>query len=353
MLFEIPEDSPLGRVEAVFRGAKPRRTPLTIYESHMARSTRERELRQRGLCLVRRVTSWRMRYPHVESRTIQYRDERGRTLVRTEYDTPRGKLHRLVEPAPGTSWTHEHLFRTEDDYPALLSMLRDAVVEPDYEPVRELEKTLGADFLVRDNLTLEPLQSLVSDIMGTETFSYEWMDNRDLVLECVDALAATARRIYPIIADGPLRYVNYGGNVVPTIIGRQAFRDLYLPHYREAATILQQAGKRVGTHLDADNTLIMSDVPESGLDYIEAYDPGMGPSLGDALRAWPGMVLWINWPSAAHLGTEEDVRETTRRLIREAAPGDRLIIGITEDIPPGRTEPNLAAILDAIDEMGG
>ena len=52
-----------------------------------------------------------------------------------------------------------------------------------------------------------------------------------------------------------------------------------------------------------------------------------------------------------HVATLETVRETTQRLLREAAPGDRFILGVTEDIPPDRWQENMLAVSKAIDEM--
>ncbi len=209
--------------------------------------------------------------------------------------------------------------------------------------------------MVRDQLPLEPLQNLISShYMSTETFCIEWLENRDEVLRLCDAFAEVARRIYPIVADGPLEFCNYGGNVVPRVIGPDVFREHYLPHYNEAAEILHKKGKLIGSHLDADNTLIMDLVAQTELDYIEAYDPGMGPSLAEACAAWPGKTLWINYPSAWHLRPAAGVHDGAVQLIREAAPGNALLIGITEDVPEERWRENYKAIMDAIDaEAGG
>jgi hypothetical protein len=73
-------------------------------------------------------------------------------------------------------------------------------------------------------------------------------------------------------------------------------------------------------------------------------------SLAQALVAWPDKALWINFPSSLHLATEAKIEETTRQFVRDAAPGNRLIIGITEDIPQDRWQGNMLAISRTIDE---
>ena len=46
------------------------------------------------------------------------------------------------------------------------------------------------------------------------------------------------------------------------------------------------------------------------------------------------------------------VEATTRRLLREAAPGDRFIMGIMEDIPENRWQQNLLTISRMIHRDG-
>jgi hypothetical protein len=87
---------------------------------------------------------------------------------------------------------------------------------------------------------------------------------------------------------------------------------------------------------------------------VEAFTPppDCDLSVGEARAAWPGKVLWINFPSSIHLAEPAVIRSTTETLLREAAPGDRFLIGITEDIPADRWAISLSVILDVIEERG-
>ena len=59
-------------------------------------------------------------------------------------------------------------------------------------------------------------------------------------------------------------------------------------------------------------------------------------TLQEARVIWPDKILWINFPSAVHLEPISVIEETTRQLLRQAAPGDRFLVGITEDVPGDR-----------------
>lgn len=341
--------TPRRRVMAALHNEIPDKIPFTSYENMVPRCTIERELRNRGLCIVKRIPSYKILHPNVTVKTYGFTDEKGRDVVRTVYTTPHGDLSKLTQAGNNTTWTHEHVFKTPDDYNALLFYIKDSVVKPNYDYIAmEIDKH-GEDFIFRDQIVLEPLQALISDYMGAETFCYEWMDNQDEILKLYDALVELARKVYAAVADGPLEFANYGGNVVPQIIGLKNFEQYYVPHYNEAAEILHKKGKLIGCHFDADNTPIMDAIARTGLDYIEAYDAGISPSVKEARKAWPGKVLWLNWPSAWHLHPIEEVYRDTVRLIEEAAPGNGLIIGITEDVPEERWQKNFTTIMDAID----
>jgi hypothetical protein len=151
-----------------------------------------------------------------------------------------------------------------------------------------------------------------------------------------------------LIAKGPLETANYGGNVVPSMVGPQVFKDYYMPNYEAACDILHSAGKLVGSHYDADNTLFMDLIAQTPLDYIEAYDPGFSPSLDKALEIIKGKTIWINWPSVWHILPDNEAIEKTRRLVSTAAKDPRVIIGITEDMPEGRWLGLFSCILEGI-----
>ncbi len=342
--------TPRRRVMSALGNNVPDKIPFTVYECMIPQCTTERELRNRGLCIVKRIPSYTILRPNVDTKTYGYKDKNGRKLVRTVYTTPYGELDTLSQPGINTTWTLEHMFKTSEDYKRLLFYIKDSVVKPNYEYVEAEVNRLGEDFAIRDQIVLEPLQALISEYMGSETFCYEWMDNRDEIMILYKALVELARKVYAVVADSPLEFANYGGNVVPQIIGVENFRKYYVPHYNEAAELLHQKGKLIGCHFDADNTSIMSDIAGTALDYIEAYDPGISPPVKEARKAWPGKVLWLNWPSAWHLNSYEEIYSGTVRLIEEAAPGNGLIIGITEDVPAERWQKNFITIMDAIDQ---
>ncbi|MCC6581213.1 MAG: hypothetical protein IT440_12320 [Phycisphaeraceae bacterium] len=346
--------TPRQRVELALQGRLGDRVPFTIYEGKIPQCVAERQMRNRGLCIVNRLHPvYRAHSPNVQVRGETYTDAAGRHMTRTWYDTPVGVVSSLSEPAGFTTWQHERLFKSPDDYKVLRFLLQDEQYEPTYDSFLRAQQALGDDFILRAGLGLEPLQSLISgNLIGMEQFAIEWMDNRDEILTLVDIIVEQRRKLYPIVAQSPALITNYGGNVVPAMIGRDVFRDYYLPHYNEAADIFHKHGKLLGCHFDDKCALIADLIGQTRLDYIEAFTPAPDTdmTLAQARKAWPGKILWINFPSSQHLKSDAEVKQITLDLLDQLDDLSGLIFGITEDVPEHRWRQSCTAIMDGLEE---
>jgi len=348
-----PRGQPRACVEAALRGERPPRIPFTIYTNKRASEALMPALYQRGLCEVHRTRVVRESFPSCRAETTRY-EEGGVPLVRQDIRTPAGDLYAVRQPAGFTTWTRKHFFTNPNDYKPLAYYLNDTRIEPaDAGRLVELDRRAGPCGIVRGSWGLEPLQALISSYMGTQTFCLEWMDRRDEVLKLYDILVAKRRLAYPIAARAPacVGHFNYGGNVVPEIVGPDTFRRYYVPHYQEAAGELHKHGKKIGVHFDANCGLFKDAIAQTNLDYIEAFTPAPDTDMTvrEAREVWPDKVLWINFPSSLHLKGPDAVARTTVDLIREAEPPAGFLIAITEDVPAERVDANYQAILDGID----
>ena len=345
--------TPRKQVEVALRGGHSDRVPFTVYECMIPQCAAERELRNRGLCIVnRRAPVVRSHRPHVETSQHTFA-ENGKQLVRTTYETPAGTLTTLDEPAGFTSWHHEKMFKSPDDYRALLSYIEDEQYEPCYDDFLRAQADFGEDAIFRSGFGLEPMQTLISsNMIGMAEFCIQWMDNRDEILKLYDAIVEKRRQLYPLIARSPALHANYGGNVVPEITGPEMFRQYYLPHYNEAAEIMHQHGKLIGCHFDDDCRLLSEAIGETDLDYIEAFTPAptTDMTVAQAREAWPDKVLWLNFPCDVHLRPQAEVAAVTIDLLDQAKSPDGFLVGITDDVPENRWRQSYSAIMDGLDQ---
>ena len=343
--------TPRTRVERALRGGKGDRVPFTIYECMIPPCAAERELRNRGCCIVRRLPVFRTHRPNVRT-TEQAYWVGERKFTRTVHETKCGTVSSLAEDGGFTSWRHDYLLKRPEDYAAIRCLLRDELYESAYADFARAQEADDGDTIYRANFGLEPLQELISGgIMGMQTFCEEWMERRDEVLSLYEILVANRRKIYPLVAKSPASHANYGGNVTPEIIGRENCETYYLPHYHEAAEVMHRHGKLIGCHFDANTKLLAPAIAGTPLDYIEAFTPApdTDQTLAEARAAWPGKVLWINFPSSVHLQPDLAVEAVTLDLLEQAGRMDGLLIGVTEDMPPARWRGSCQAIMRGIE----
>ena len=127
-----------------------------------------------------------------------------------------------------------------------------------------------------------------------------------------------------------------------------------IPCYNEAAHMLHEKGKRLGSHMDGNLKLLKNSIAESGIDFIEAFTgpPMFDLSVAEARAAWPDKVLWINYTSNVHVAGIKAIREHTLDLLQQAHPGDHFLISITEDVPANVRKESLATIAQTLLENG-
>lgn len=345
--------TPRKRVEAILHGDLPDKVPLTMYECMIPQCTVERQLRNDGLCIVYRTAVFATHTPNVR-RTSETFEHDGVQYVRVHTETPAGTLTEVNRPAGFTSWHVERMFKQPEDYAKLRFLVEDQRFEPRYDDFRRKQADLGEDFILRAGIAATPLHQIMIGWMGVETFAVEWLERRDEILALYRIMAQRHREIYRLVARSPASHANYGGNEVPEVMGMERFEQYCLPLYAAAAIELHAHGVLLGSHLDGNNRAWAHAVAASSLDYVEAFTPppDCDLSIREALDRWPGKFLWLNFPSSVHLGTLADIEATTRTLIAQAAPGDRLIIGITEDIPADRWQQNMLTVARVIDADG-
>jgi len=346
------------RLEAIFDGELVDKVPFALKGWRIPQCEMERKLRNEGMCILDARSVYSSRSPNVETRTLHFSED-GVGYQRTVIKTPRGELSTLSRQVGAaqterTSWQLEWMFKGPEDYEAIEFVIRDRRYSPSYESFLKAREQIGSEAFFKTGAPGCPLHAIMYSVMGLDSFAVEWAERRDRVLALHEAMAENQREIYSIVANSPAKLVQCGGNYSPEVLGKQRFGDYVLPHWEEVCAILHQGSKLVGCHLDAHNKLWAEEVGKSPLDWVEAFTPAPDTdmTLAEAREMWPGKVLFINFPSSVHLASAEVIEETTKQLLREAAPGDRFIVGITENVPDSRWRESFYTILRTLNEYG-
>ena len=348
--------SPRERVRLALRGERADRVPFTVYWLMLPRGEVERTLRNQGTAIVERVPLFRVTYPGVEMVSREY-EENGALFLRKELRSRGGSLHATFrrESGYGTSWWQlDYYVKTPADYDLLEQCLEARTYLPDYLAFAAAERAWGEDGYVVGNTEYSPLNLLIYEFLGMERFCLDLADRPERIERLYGILKERQQRMFEICADSPAELVLYDGNISQEVVGEERFRRYYRPCHDEFASAMHRAGKLAGCHLDARMASLAQAVGESQLDVIEAFTPfpTCDMTVAEARRAWPNKVLWINFPSSVHLEGEVRIRNELRRILREAVPGDRFLVGITEDVPDDVRPRSLLALNEGLRRWG-
>lgn len=339
------------RIYTALRGQMPDRVPWTIYRGLLPENETSRKLRSLGLGLVLNHGCYTANTPNVQ---VEDKQE-GEYHVRT-YHTPSGNLSQKTrtEPGYGSSWTKEHLIKKPSDYEILKFIIEDAVYEPNYQSFIEATSNVGEDGIVMTSVKRMPFQRLWIQFAGIERLSIDLHENRSAVESVLETMMEKDREIWDIVADSPAEFVWCPDNITGVVTGPELFERYHAPYYREVADVMHSKDKRVVVHMDGMMKSLVEPVSKLNIDVIEAFTPPPDGdlSLASARSAWKDRVIWINFPSSVHIAKPQQIQGTTKRLLSQAVPGDRFLVGVTENIPSTAWEQSLSVITETINRYG-
>lgn len=342
------------RVEAVLDGDMPDRIPQLIYSNFLPRGSFERKLRNMGIGLDVHCSVHRTESPNVrqESRT-----EGDYEIV--DIITPVGNLRsrrriNMTFQNPGGSWRVEHPVKAVEDLEVLNFVIEDATYQPDHDNYTRLHSELGGDGVVTVGASRTPLMHLIVYYLGYRTFSMMLHRHREALDETLAIIDRSFTEICRIVAESPAEIVWIPDNIDEVLMPPPLFEGYCLPYYERYTAILQRAGKKVISHMDGRLRSLKGLVGRTKLDAIEAFTP---PPMGnlpisEAREAWPGKVLWLNFPQVVFLGTRMRIREFTLHLLREMGDGSGFIVGMTEDIHPDHYRKGMEALTSTLHRNG-
>jgi len=348
--------TPRERVLSVLNGEMPDRVPFTCYDSLLPRGELEVGLRTDGLALLMHCPVFATERPHVE---VDRRDyyENGRLFIRETFRTPVGEVWQTKRTGGGygTSRLTEYLIAQPRDYKVVEFMVRDEVYTPTYDQFLVATDVLGEAGLVMGGwLPRSPLMCMLWELMGPERCAIDMHERPDDFFRLYDTLAQQRREQYEIATASPALVLHVGDNITSDMIGPDRFVRYCVPCYNEFASYLHSEGKLLAVHMDGRMKAIADAVADSQVDIIEAFSavPDGDLELAEAHRAWPDKIIWTNYPSPVHLWPPEQILSYTRQMLRDIAPGDRFIVGITENIPEAVWQTSLPIISRVLAEEG-
>jgi len=305
--------------------------------------------------LLRWSAIHRVEHPHCRFHTeVFYRGEA--KWERTTLYTPAGSVYeeRAYEPGYGSKAIRKHYIQEASDYEVLWAYLEDCVILEDYDRYRSDAAALGDQGLPLTAVERTPYQQLWVEWVGLDLLPYHFADLPEQVEHTIGLLRGRARRIFELAVRSPAPFIDFPDNITAPAIGPRRFREYCVPLYNELADMLAETGRPVFVHMDGDLKPLWGDIATSRVGGIDSLSPppDNDTSVADAVRMWPSMRLWVNFPSSVHVQPYERVRAVAEELLVQGGHTGRLQIQISENVPLDVWPVSFVAIADAVDAFG-
>lgn len=300
--------------------------------------------------------------PDVERRV---KNEGGRT--RLEYRTPRGTVRagftyteEMRRSGVTLPWIDEHLLKGPEDYAPLAYIFENLQVEADPLSYKRWAASLGEGGLaVAYGLTAgSPMHHIMKILADGTAFYYQHFDYPRQMQALAASIGVYFRKVFQVWPQIPAETFLVGANFDDTITYPPFFRDHILPWLQEAAGVLHADRKYMVCHTDGENRGLMDFLLESGMDVADAVCPApmTRVPLAEYYARWSGRVTILGGiPSnllLASATTDEEFEAYLDHLFESVIPGNRLILGVADTVPPDAVFDRLLRIDERLAEEG-
>ncbi len=299
-------------------------------------------------------------YPfRVELRGLPVTFDHDAENVRTRITTPAGDvvLHleltrEMARNGISIPFVHSYAVRTPDDLEAVAQVFEHLVVTPTPGAYADFRRRIGDRGLAIANgpIAASPLHLLLHELMPMEQFFYLYADERGRLLDLARRLEPFYEALLAAVRQCDAEAVFWGANYDQDLTWPPFFAEEITPWLQRVARDLHAAGKLLLTHCDGENQRLLPLYPACGFDIAESVCPAPMTrcTLAELRRGFgPHTTVWGGIPSVVLLDTEMDEAAFDRYLdavMRESAQGSRLILGVSDNVPPDANLARLAEI---------
>ncbi|MFN8006366.1 MAG: hypothetical protein U0V70_04960 [Terriglobia bacterium] len=287
--------------------------------------------------------------------------------LRTTIHTPKGDVTTHLQfsaemKRTGISlpFVKEYAIRSVDDFEAVAQIFEHLEVIPTPEAYGRFHERVGPRGLaVANGLSLaSPMHLILHDLMPMEEFFYAQADVPQRLTELTERMTPFFDKAMNAALQSKAEVFFCGGNYDDALTPPPFFKKEIAPWLRKWSGRVHEAGRLLLTHCDGENRRLMSQYLGCGFDLAESVCPSPMTycSLAE-LRAGmpPPIVIWGGIPAVALL--DDSMDEATfeaylDELFANLGTGERLILGVSDNVPPDANLLRLQRIKERVEAFG-
>ena len=263
-----------------------------------------------------------------------------------------------------TEWIQQHALNTSDEWCVWIKRDIDRLEAQGTPDANEVKSALSRQQCLNERLNGTAFihctpSTAINDMLfgrhiGLAMFSYLWADERPLILRWMRAIEMSQRRYIEATAHASTSNLAMIYSDVAfkqhTMFSRSMFQAFgFFDDVAAICDICHGKGLQVIFHSDGDIMDIADDLVAAGIDGLNPLEKAAGMDIYGLRRRYPQLIL-VGGVDVTHLlreGTPDDIRQETRRMIRELGSEGRLLIGSSTEVSNHVPLANYLAFRDA------
>ena len=286
-----------------------------------------------------------------------------RTRIRTQAGEVFTHLQRTADMArDGISlpFVQAYAIRSPDDFEAVAQIFEHLEIIPTPETYETFQSRVGdrGIAVARGPIAASPMHLILHELVPMDQFFYLYADARDAMHRLCERMTPFYDRLLDVLAASDAEVVFWGANYDQDLTWPPFFQEEIAPWLKKAGERLHAAGKYLLTHTDGENQALLPLYPACGFDVAESVcpHPMTRCTLAEIRQALaPDITVFGGIPSVALLPDSMDdaaFEVYMDDLFDGLGTGERLILGVADNVPPDVDFGRMARIEERIEEFG-
>ncbi len=287
---------------------------------------------------------------------------------RVEYRTPRGTVSTLgglseemMRAGASLGWTQEHVIKQPADYEVIGYIFENLKVHPNPGDFLAYADELGEDGVLAaggPSLAASPMHHIQKEFLDPTRFFFEYQDHYGPMRDLAERITPYFEQVLGAIADSPAEVVLWGANYDDMLTYPPYFEKEISPWLGRVAETLGARGKLVATHTDGENLGLMDLICDSGVHVAESLTPHpmTKVDIAEYYSRWrDSLTIMGGIPECVLLeetASDEEFEAFLDHLFESVVPGDRLVLGVADSVPPNAVFDRLLRIGERIETQG-
>lgn len=248
----------------------------------------------------------------------------------------------------------------KNDFEAVGRVFEHLEVTPTPQAYAEFQKRVGDQgvAVAAGLYAASPMHLLLHDLMPMELFFDFYYEERDALTKLANRIAPFFEAVLDAVLECTAEVVYWGSNYDQNTTWPPFFRDEIVPWLRKVSKRVQENGRLLLTHTDGENKALLPLYPSCGFDVAESVCPyPMTACTLKEIRDGLGRntTVWGGIPASVLLDNSMDENQFESYLdgmFEQLGNGSRLIVGVSDSVPPDVNLERLEKIKLKIEAFG-